>query len=192
MSTTDEGAIPAEADLEQATPRDEAAGGSADPGAVPADEADPAADDESIDVGDLAADYIEGLLDIADLDGDIDIEDEHGRTTLVVSGGDLRLLSGAETVGALQELTRLAVQTRTGDFARLTLDIGGSRDQRSRELAGLVQRAVDAFATGDDRFPLEPMSSYERKLVHDLAAAQGLGSHSEGEGPGRHIVLTPA
>ena len=192
MSTTDEGAIPAEADLEQATPRDEAAGGSADPGAVPADEADPAADDESIDVGDLAADYIEGLLDIADLDGDIDIEDEHGRTTLVVSGGDLRLLSAAETVGALQELTRLAVQTRTGDFARLTLDIGGSRDQRSRELAGLVQRAVDAFATGDDRFPLEPMSSYERKLVHDLAAAQGLGSHSEGEGPGRHIVLTPA
>jgi spoIIIJ-associated protein len=95
-------------------------------------------------------------------------------------------------VGALQELTRLAVQTRTGGFARLTLDIGGSRDQRSRELAGLVQRAVDAFAAGDAAFPLEPMSSYERKLVHDLAAERGLGSHSEGEGPARHIVLTPA
>ena len=153
---------------------------------------DLAAGAEHNDVGDLAADYIEALLDIADLDGDIDIEDEHGRTTLVVSGGDLRLLSAAETVGALQELTRLAVQTRTGDFARLTLDIGGSRDERSRELAAFVQRAVDAFAAGEDRFPLDPMSSYERKLVHDLAAAQGLGSHSEGEGPGRHIVLTPA
>jgi spoIIIJ-associated protein len=153
---------------------------------------DLAADAAPIDVGDLAADYIEGLLDIADLDGDIDIEDEHGRTTLVVSGGDLRLLSAAETVGALQELTRLAVQTRTGDFARLTLDIGGSRDQRSRELATLVQSAADAIAAGDEAFALEPMSSYERKLVHDLAAAQGLGSHSEGEGPGRHIVLTPA
>jgi spoIIIJ-associated protein len=196
MSTTDEGTTPAEADVVQdlgeATDRDGAAEGSADADPASVDGGNATDDDESIDVGDLAADYIEGLLDIADLDGDIDIEDEHGRTTLVVSGGDLRLLSGAETVGALQELTRLAVQTRTGDFARLTLDIGGSRDQRSRELAALVQRAVDGFATGDDRFPLEPMSSYERKLVHDLAAAQGLGSHSEGEGPGRHIVLTPA
>lgn len=151
-----------------------------------------AATGESIDVGDVAADYVEGLLDIADLDGDIDIEEDHGRTTLVVSGGDLRLLSAPETVGALQELTRLAVQARTGEFARLTLDIGGSRDQRTRELATLVQRAVDAFAGGADRFALEPMSSYERKLVHDLAAAQDLGSHSEGEGPDRHIVLTPA
>ena len=191
MSTIDEGAAGVgeetidETGAETVGAEERAEGGSTDVG-------DPAADAGSIDVGDLAADYVEGLLDIADLDGDIDIEDEHGRTTLVVSGGDLRLLSAAETVGALQELTRLAVQTRTGDFARLTLDIGGSRDQRSRELATLVERAVEAFAAGDDRFPLEPMSSYERKLVHDIAAAQGLGSHSEGEGPGRHIVLTPA
>ena len=146
----------------------------------------------SADVGDLAADYIEELLDICDLDGDLEIEDEGGRTTVKVTGGDLRLLSSPDVVGALQELTRLAVQTRTGGFARLTLDIGGSRDQRSRELAGIVQRAVDAFAAGDAAFPLDPMSSYERKLVHDLAAERGLGSHSEGEGPTRHIVLTPA
>ncbi|HEV7623061.1 MAG TPA: R3H domain-containing nucleic acid-binding protein [Amnibacterium sp.] len=207
MSTIDEGAAPTEVDdahvgadrPEQAEEPGNGAGSATDGAAdaesgdaAPVDVGDLAADAAPIDVGDLAADYIEGLLDIADLDGDIDIEDEHGRTTLVVSGGDLRLLSAAETVGALQELTRLAVQTRTGDFARLTLDIGGSRDQRSRELATLVQRAVDAFATGDDRFELDAMSSYERKLVHDLAAAQGLGSHSEGEGPGRHIVLTPA
>ena len=202
MSTIDQGAAGTEqdrADVADAS-TEETAGAPVGDGAHsaeagPRDAAsvdEPVGDAASVDVGDLAADYIEGLLDIADLDGDIDIEDEHGRTTLVVSGGDLRLLSAAETVGALQELTRLAVQTRTGDFARLTLDIGGSRDQRSRELATLVQRAADAFAAGDDRFPLEPMSSYERKLVHDLAAAQGLGSHSEGEGPDRHIVLTPA
>jgi spoIIIJ-associated protein len=188
MSTIDEGA----AGIGDETIEETAAETIEETAADPVDDGEKNADAESIDVGDLAADYVEGLLDIADLDGDIDIEDEHGRTTLVVSGGDLRLLSAAETVGALQELTRLAVQTRTGDFARLTLDIGGSRDQRSRELATLVQRAVDAFAAGDDQFPLEPMSSYERKLVHDLAAAQGLGSHSEGEGSGRHIVLTPA
>jgi spoIIIJ-associated protein len=200
MSRIDEDATPADAETVQAVDvpqhdADELDPEARDSGDSPADAGsvgDSPDDAAPVDVGDLAADYIEGLLDIADLDGDIDIEDEHGRTTLVVSGGDLRLLSAAETVGALQELTRLAVQTRTGDFARLTLDIGGSRDQRTRELGTLVQRAVDAFAAGDDRFVLDPMSSYERKLVHDLAAAQGLGSHSEGEGPGRHIVLTPA
>lgn len=147
---------------------------------------------EAIDVGDLAADYVEGLLDICDLDGDIEIEDDHGRTTLVVSGGDLHLLSAPDTVGALQELTRLAVQTRTGGFARLTLDIGGSRDQRSRELASLVEDAAAALSRGEETHALEPMSSYERKLVHDLAAERGLASHSEGEGAGRHIVITPA
>ncbi len=149
---------------------------------------DAARDEES--VGDLAADYVEGLLDVADLDGDLEIDDEGGRTTITVSGGDLRLLSAPETVGALQELTRLAVQARTGGFARLTLDIGGSRDRRTRELAGLVDRAEAAFAEGREAYPLEPMSSYERKLVHDLAAARGFGSHSEGEGSARHIVLT--
>jgi spoIIIJ-associated protein len=144
------------------------------------------------DVGDIAADYIEELLDICDLDGDIEIEDAGGRTTVKVTGGDLRLLSAPDTVGALQELTRLAVQTRTGGFARLTLDVGGSRDQRSRELAVLVESAVASFAEGGTRMALDPMSSYERKLVHDLASERGLESHSEGEGADRHIVLTPA
>jgi spoIIIJ-associated protein len=146
----------------------------------------------AVDVGDLAADYIEELLDICDLDGDLEIEDEGGRTTVKVTGGDLRLISSPEVVGALQELTRLAVQTRTGGFARLTLDIGGSRDQRSRELAGLVQRAVDAFAAGDAAFPLEPMSSYERKLVHDIVSERGYVSNSRGEGRDRHTVITAA
>jgi spoIIIJ-associated protein len=144
------------------------------------------------DIGDIAADYVEELLDICDLDGDIEIEDEGGRTTLKVTGGDLRVLSDPETVGALQELTRLAVQTRTGGFARLTLDVGGSRDQRSRELAVLVDSAVSAIEGGAAGVPLPPMSSYERKLVHDLAAERGLQSHSEGEGSDRHIVLAPA
>lgn len=159
---------------------------------VAADIASDPSDAASVDVGDVAADYLEGLLDIVDLDGDIEIDDDGNRTTLTVTGGDLHLLSSPAVVGALQELTRLAVQTSTGGFARLTLDIGGSRDQRSRELAGMVERATAAFAEGETRFPLEPMSSYERKLVHDLAAERGLDSHSEGEGSARHIVLTPA
>lgn len=147
---------------------------------------------ESVDVGDTAADYIEGLLDIADLDGDIEIDDDGDRTTIIVTGGDVSRLSAPATVGALQELTRLVVQARAGRFARLTLDIGGSRDLRTKELTALVDSAVDAFEQGDAAVPLEPMTSYERKLVHDLAAERGLGSHSEGEGSSRHIVLTPA
>ena len=167
---------------------DEAAGASTDVG-------DLAADAASIDVGDIAADYVEGLLDICDLDGDIEIEEAGGRTTLVVTaepGTRLDLLSGPETVTALQELTRLAVQARTGDFARLTLDIGGSRDTRTRELRELVDGAAQRLAAGEERVDLPAMSSYERKLVHDLAAERGLTSASEGEGPARHTVLTSA
>jgi spoIIIJ-associated protein len=185
MSSTDDTAVPQESAVRI---EDEGIGAGLE---VPAP-GQQAGDEDGVDIGDLAADYIEELLDIADLDGDIDIEDEHGRTTLVVSGGDLRLISEPDTVGALQELTRLAVQTRTGGFARLTLDIGGSRDQRSKQLANLVEQAAAALAGGEESFPLEPMSSYERKLVHDLAAEQGLTSHSEGEGAGRHIVITSA
>ena len=148
--------------------------------------------DGAVDVGDLAADYIEELLDLCDLDGDLEIEEAGDRVVLKVTGGDLRLLSAPETVGALQELARLAVQTRTGGFARLTLDIGGSRDSRSRQLAALVERAQTALQQGEQAYALQPMSSYERKLVHDLASEHGLTSHSEGEGPSRHIVLTSA
>jgi spoIIIJ-associated protein len=145
-----------------------------------------------IDIGDLAADYVEGLLDACDLDGDIDIEEEGGRTTVVVTaepGTRLDLLSSPEAVTALQELTRLAVQARTGEFARLTLDIGGSRDTRTRELRDLVDAAASRLAAGEERIDLEPMSSYERKVVHDLVAERGLTSASEGEGPSRHTVV---
>ncbi len=152
-------------------------------------------DPGTLDVGDLAADYVEGLLDVLDLDGDIEIEEEGGRYAIVVSAADpaqLEALARPETVSALQELTRLAVQNRTGEFARVNLDIGGSRDARTRELAGFVEQARVALDGGVERFDLEPMSSYERKLVHDLVAEHGLRSHSEGEGGGRHTVITSA
>lgn len=195
MTTTGPG-LPAEDDVTglQAVLDDEAAQADAADGAQPQDDAaaDVETDDEQVDVGDLAADYLEELLDICDLDGDLEIEETGDRITLKVTGGDLRLLSAPETVGALQELTRLAVQTRTGGFARLTLDIGGSRDTRSRQLATLVERAEKALLEGAESFPLQPMSSYERKLVHDLAGERALDSHSEGEGSARHIVLTRA
>ncbi len=145
-----------------------------------------------IDEGDAAADYIEELLDIADIDGDIDIDARGGRAYLSVSatdGSNLRLLSKPDTVTALQELTRLAVQNRTGRFSRLILDIGGSRDARAGELAALVDHAVTRLEGGAATASLPPMSSYERKLVHDIVAERGFTSESEGEGRDRHTVI---
>ncbi|MCS5715877.1 DNA-binding protein [Herbiconiux sp. CPCC 205716] len=147
------------------------------------------------DEGDVAADYIEELLDICDLDGDIDIEVTDGRAYISVNASgesNLRVLSRPDTVAALQELTRLAVQTKTGEFSRLILDVGGSREQRQRELEKLVDDAVARLDGGADAAHLEPMSSYERKLVHDIVAARGLTSESEGEGRDRHTVVSRA
>ena len=147
------------------------------------------------DEADVAADYIEELLDIADLDGDIDIDDRGNRVVITVSAPEgsagLRVLSKPDTVSAFQELTRLAVQARTGEFSRLILDIGGSRDARADELANLVDVAVGRLEGGASSAALPSMSSYERKLVHDLVAERGYTSESEGEGADRHTVIRP-
>jgi len=148
------------------------------------------------DEADVAADYIEELLDIADLDGDIDIDDRGNRIVITVSAPEgsagLRVLAKPDTVSALQELSRLAVQARTGEFSRLILDIGGSRDARADELAKLVDVAVARLEGGASSAALPPMSSYERKLVHDLVAERGYASESEGEGADRHTVIRPS
>lgn len=143
--------------------------------------------------GDIAADYIEEFLDICDLDGDIDIDARNGRAYLSVNasdGANLRVLSKPETVTALQELTRLAVQNQTGSFSRLILDIGGSRDARQVELTTLVARAIERIEAGAAEAALPAMSSYERKLVHDIVSERGYVSESEGEGRDRHTVIT--
>ena len=145
--------------------------------------------------GDIAADYIEELLDITDLDGDIEIDARGGRAYLSVTSSDdtsLRLLSRPETVNALQELTRIAVQTKTGAFSRLILDVGGSREARAAELSQLVDKAVERIEAGASSAALPPMSSYERKLVHDIVSERGFSSESEGEGRDRHTVITRA
>ena len=143
--------------------------------------------------GDVAADYIEELLDIADLDGDLDIDARNGRAYVSVTAseqGNVRVLSRPETVSALQELTRLAVQNKTGQYSRLILDVGGSRETREQELAALVDAAAARLEAGAAAAALPPMSSYERKLVHDLVSERGLVSHSDGEGKDRHTVIT--
>ncbi|MFM5968545.1 MAG: protein jag [Micrococcales bacterium] len=145
--------------------------------------------------GELAADYLEELLDIYDLDGDIDIDVRGGRAYLAITAGadsNLRVLSKPEAVEALQELTRLAVQVKTNGFSRLILDIEGSRQARVDELTRIVNKIITKVEETGQAVPMKPMSSYERKIVHDLVSSQGLISESEGEGRDRHIVVKPA
>ena len=142
--------------------------------------------------GDVAADYLEALLDIADIDGDLALDVRAGRAYVTVENDDadsLRLLSSPDTVQALQELTRIAVQTKTGRFSRLILDIGGSRDARQQQLEKLVDRAIARIEEGASQASLPAMSSYERKLVHDVVAERGFVSESYGEGADRHTVI---
>ncbi|MFT4213379.1 MAG: R3H domain-containing nucleic acid-binding protein [Microbacterium sp.] len=142
--------------------------------------------------GDVAADFLEGLLDIADIDGDLGLDVRNGRAYVSVENDDatsLRLLSDPDTVQALQELTRIAVQTKTGRFSRLILDVGGSRDARQQQLEKLVDRAIARIDEGASQASLPAMTSYERKLVHDIVAGRGFVSESYGEGAERHTVI---
>ncbi|GAA0618790.1 protein jag [Streptomyces crystallinus] len=148
--------------------------------------------------GEIAADYLEGLLDIADLDGDIDMDVEADRAavSIISEGGsrDLQKLVGrdGEVLEALQELTRLAVHRETGDRSRLMLDIAGFRAKKRTELAELGAKTADEVKSSGQPVKLQPMTPFERKVVHDAVAAAGLRSESEGEEPQRFVVVLPA
>jgi spoIIIJ-associated protein len=142
----------------------------------------------------IAADYVEGLLDVADLDGDIDMDVEGDRALVSVVGATLQELVGprGEVLEALQELTRLAVHRQTGVRTRIMLDVGGYRARRRMELTALGRDAAeDVSRTGVAR-RLDPMTPFERKIIHDAVAAAGLRSESEGEEPNRRVVVLPA
>jgi spoIIIJ-associated protein len=142
--------------------------------------------------GEIAADYLEALLDIADLDGDIDTYTEGGRAHVsILTEGDLLVGRDGEVLEALQELARLAVMTETGHRSRLMLDIAGHRDKRRKVLQDLAKDAVAAVAENGDPVRLAPMNPFERKIVHDVVAAAGLVSESEGEEPQRRVVVLP-
>jgi spoIIIJ-associated protein len=170
---------------------DEALGAEAD-GEAPEQPARDAADLEQ--ESEIAADYVEGLLDVADLDGDIDMDVEGDRALVSVVGATLQELVGSrgEVLEALQELTRLAVHRQTGVRTRIMLDVGGYRARRRMELTALGRDAAeDVSRTGVSR-RLDPMTPFERKIIHDAVAEAGLRSESEGEEPNRRVVVLPA
>ena len=143
--------------------------------------------------GDIAADYLEELLDIADLDGDLDIDVDGDRAAVSIVGADLSQLVGAkgEVLEALQELTRLAVYRDTGERSRLMLDISGYRAEKRAQLERLAEETVARVKESGEPAPLDPMSPFERKVVHDAVAALGLSSESEGVEPRRFVVVLP-
>src|SRR5438034_6429939 len=168
--------------------------------AVGTDEDEEAPEEPSRDAADLeqeseiAADYVEGLLDVADLDGDIDMDVEGDGALVSVVGATLQELVGprGEVLEALQELTRLAVHRQTGERTRIMLDVGGYRARRRMELTALGRDAADDVSRTGVARRLDPMTPFERKIIHDAVAAAGLRSESEGEEPNRRVVVLPA
>lgn len=166
----------------------------ADSPAVPAEKSRSAKTAELlVEEGDAAGDYLERLLDILDYDGDIDLDVEGDRAVVSIDGGkDLNKLVGrqGEVLDALQELTRLAVQQSTGERSKLMLDVAGWRAGRREELTRLGTEAATRVAETGEREPLDPMTPFERKIVHDaVAAVAGVTSESEGVEPNRHVVV---
>ena len=144
--------------------------------------------------GDIAADYLEELLDIADLDGDLDMDVEGDRALVSIVGAELSQLVGrdGEVLEALQELTRLAVHRETGQRSRLMLDISGFRAEKRERLEKLAAQIVTRVKESGEAEALDAMTPFERKVVHDAVAAAGLVSESEGQEPHRHVVVLPA
>ena len=165
--------------------------GPAEPDEDERDESDAVSDLER--EGEIAADYLEGLLDIADLDGDIDMDVEGARAMVSIESAELDDLVGerGRVLEALQELTRLAVLRETGERSRLMLDIAGYRATRRSELDRLGRSTADAVRSSGQPRKLDPMTPFERKVVHDAVAAAGLRSESEGEEPRRCVVVLP-
>jgi len=148
--------------------------------------------------GEVAADFLEQLLDIADMDGDIDVDVDGDRAAVAIvdseEGRVSRRLVGTDgkVLEALQELTRLAVQASTGERSRLMLDVAGFRAERRAAVVKIAQSAIDTVKSTGEKVAMDPMTAFERKVVHDEVLAAGLRSESEDVEPQRHVVILPA
>ncbi|MGY1763610.1 protein jag [Geodermatophilus sp. SYSU D00779] len=190
LSPPADAAVPAQPDLPD--PDEDGADAAIEP-------ADPVGDDGGTDdllvrEGDVAGDYLERLLDILDVDGDIDLDVEGDRASVAIVGGDLKDLVGPDgaVLEALQELTRLAVAQSTGVRSRLMLDISGFRARRRADLTSLAAETARRVASSGQPERLSAMNPFERKVVHDvIAGVAGVHSESEGEEPNRRVVVLP-
>lgn len=177
---------------------DTPAGSDTDGGAATGGSASTSSRDDLVREGEVAADFLETLLDIADLDGDLEVDVEGDRAAVAIvdseDGAAPRTLVGpsGSVLEALQELTRLAVQADTGERSRLMLDVAGHRAGRRSALVEQARSAIAEVKSSGERRELDPMTAFERKVVHDEVLAAGLTSSSEGAEPSRYVVIQPA
>lgn len=192
---------PAQSETEQTEQTEQAEAAEAAAAAAPADEQGAKHDErteELIREGEVAADFLEALLDIADLAGDLEVDIEGSRAAVAIVDSEdgvapRRLVGpGGSVLDALQELTRLAVQAETGERSRLMLDVAGYRADRRAALVRTAREAIEEVRASGERRELEPMTAFERKVVHDEVLAAGLHSESEGAEPSRYVVISPS
>ena len=149
--------------------------------------------DQLNDEADIAADYLEGLLDIVDYEGDIELGVRNNRPMVQIvadDDSDIKHLIGrhGEVVDALQQLTRLAVQQKTGERSHLIVDVDGFLKRKRQHLRDVALDAVDEVRETGEPVNLKPMNSFERKVIHDVVREEGLKSRSHGEEPLRDGV----
>jgi len=150
--------------------------------------------DQLNEEADIAADYLEGLLDIADYEGDIEMGVRNNRPMIQIVADDdtdIKHLIGreGEVVDALQQLSRLAIQQKTGDRSHLIVDVDGFLKRKRQHLRDIALDAVDEVRETGESVSLKPMNSFERKVIHDTVRDEGLRSHSHGEEPHRYVTV---
>ena len=143
---------------------------------------------------DVAADYLEGLLDIVDYEGDIEMGVRNHRPTVQIVADDdtdIKHLIGkdGEVVDALQQLTRLAVQQRIGERSHLIVDVDGFLRRKREHLREQALDVIDEVRETGEPVNMKPMNSFERKIVHDMVREEGLKSRSHGEEPHRYVTV---
>ena len=150
--------------------------------------------DQLNEEADIAADYLEGLLDIVDYEGDIEMGVRNNRPTVQIVADDdtdIKHLIGryGEVVDALQQLTRLAVQQKTGERSHLIVDVDGYLKRKRQRLHDIALDAIDEVHETGEPVDLKPMNSFERKIVHDVVREEGMKSRSHGEEPHRYVTV---
>ena len=150
--------------------------------------------DQLNEEADIAADDLEGLLDIVDYEGDIEMGVRNNRPTVQIVADDdtdIKHLIGrnGEVVDALQQLTRLAVQQKTGERSHLIVDVDGYLKRKRQRLHDIALDAIDEVRETGEPVDLKPMNSFERKIVHDVVREEGMKSRSHGEEPHRYVTV---
>ncbi len=140
----------------------------------------------------------EAVLDGMDLDGDVQVgPDAEGEGLAVtITGEDLEAMVGRDgaTIDALQYLAQqVTFRTTGGEIRRVSLDAGGYRERRRRQLEALADHAASEAIEHGEEIELDAMTPHDRRIVHmRLAEREGIETRSEGEEPNRRLIVLPA